>query len=40
MYGYQTTDFTHNVCEVVKVHTNNGNLEATIYRKPDGGEAF
>ena len=39
MYGYQTTDYSANVCEIVKVYKDNESLEATIYYKPNQGES-
>ena len=38
MFGYQATDYSANVCEIVKVYKDNGSLEATIYYKPNQGK--
>lgn len=36
MSRYQTPDFVHNTCEIVKVQTYQGGHVATIFRKPNG----
>lgn len=38
MFAYQTTDYSADVCEIVKLYKDNGNFEATIYYKPNRGE--
>lgn len=40
MYSFQTNDFVANVCKIAKVYKDNGDVEATIYHKPNGGETF
>lgn len=45
MTGYQTTDFSNNTCEVLKLYKWNvyppfQEYEATIFHKPNGGEAL
>lgn len=44
MSWFQTTDFVDNTCEVLKLYKSGNSYqspqqEATIFRKPNGGEA-